>query len=1074
VGNLLIQVFCGEGPAALSQYVTSIASNFPDAVCVGVTTDGEIGNGKVSTGHTVIACSLFSASTFIAGYSIEESSYENGVALANTLITSETKLLLLFSDGTSTNAEELLHGINDVNSDVMIAGGMAGDNGTFTQTYVSLGDKLIPRGVVGVSINSDVLEVRNHYSFNWQPVGKILEITHSIANRVYIIDDKPAVEVYAHYLGKDIGDELPKTGIEFPLILWQESMPIARAVIAKHPDGSLSFAGNVPIHSKVQFGFGNTASILDGSVSEVSHFEEFNAETFFVYSCMARRRFMPYQIEIENLVYEAMAPTAGFYTYGEFFHASKENRLLNETQTLIALSENNVSAVEKNSVMPLIEMNPIPKGMIKTFHALATLIQKTTDDFNEIINFFDEGQVMLIKWKNDGLNTIEYLSSSVHKMIGYDHDDLLHASPRYTDLIHKEDIKLYIQRLLEAMADNQIGYFNHQPYRLHTKHHGYLWIYETTRFIRDGDGSITHIIAQMTDMTEQKKAEELLHRHAMIFEHAKEGIIITDENGRIISVNPMFTLITGYSAQEALGHNPRFLSAKKHPPEFLKTMWEAIHSNQMWQGEIWNRRKNGTLYIERLSIIAITDEHMGTKHFVGMFSDITDEKRKEEQINYMAHYDTLTGLPNSVFFKDRVEQALIRSKRNNHKCAVMFIDLDSFKAINDSMGHTFGDAVLQETGSRLLSILRESDSISRQGGDEFLILLEELDHKNDVEKLARKILDTMQHPFIIHDHRLHIGCSIGVAMFPDDGDSYSTLLQHADTAMYEAKSEERGNIYFFNDALHKKVSRTHALNTSMKQGMTDGEFFLMYQPQIDLKQKKIVGAEALVRWNSSRFGMVSPDEFITIAEENGHIVELGKWITVKSLKTLKKCHHQGYDEFTMAINVSAVQFHQADFAEWLENTVIKMEIDPKRIELELTESILIKNTQHSLNTVSRLKQFGFRLAIDDFGTGYSSLSYLKHFPADKLKIDKSFVRDLMSDPSDALLVKAIISLGKNFGMKVLAEGVEDEHQLGLLESFECEAVQGYFYSKPLLIEDLRAMLDVGIIGEKGYKKYESI
>jgi len=1045
--NILIQVFCGQGRERLQGIGSLISQKLPQAICIGATTDGEIIHSNVSTMSCVIAISHFTATTLHIHASSGRPSYETGCDIAKGITTDRTKLLIILSDGTTTNGDELLQGIYAHAPNVTIAGGMAGDNATFTQTYILNGAELIDSGAVAVALDSNQLQVRNHYSFDWQPIGKKLIITHSVHNRVYTINNRPAAAIYAHYLGHEIAAKMPATGIEFPLVMERDGVQVARAVLATHDDGSLSFAGNIPQESEVQFGFGNTASIIHKSVCSSAAIASSHIETFFIYSCMARRRYMPENIYVEIAPFANCAPTVGFFTYGEFFHTPQANSLLNQTLTAVALSESEASIFEIDNQAAC--ENISQNSMVQTFNALSNLVKVSTNELNETFQLFDNGQFILFKWRNEATFPVDYVSNNVANILGYSAKSFEKNEIDFLSLIHPHDLDHVILEREQAIYDNSYDQYIHEPYRVKKFDGNYLWIYEATRLIRNEDGEVTHIVGYLTDISTRKKAEEKLHLFASIFHSSTEAIIVTDKSNRVISVNPACCHLTGYKEHEIVGHNPTFLISNKHNLHIHQKISEQLKKSGAWQGEVWNKKKGGEIYAVRLSISTIFGRRGQAKNYIALFSDITEVKEVNERVEFLAHHDALTGLPNRILFESQMQHAILQAKRNHEKVALLFLDIDHFKSVNDSLGHRTGDLLIKQFVKRLQETLRENDTISRQGGDEFLILIGDVSDNTPVLRIINKIMLTLKKPFTIDNHQIHTSSSIGIAIYPDNGEAFDTLLQHADTAMYQAKQSGRSTHHFFTPAMHDQARQRHFIHNRLHEAIPNSEFYLEFQPQYCIHSQQIISTEALLRWHSKELGEISPSTFIPIAEESGQIIDIGNWVFEEACRALQKIHDMGHSKIGMSVNISALQFKQANFLSTLLEIAQRCSMSPSFIELELTESILISNIQRNLDLLNQLKSAGFKLAIDDFGTGYSSLSYLKQFPADTLKIDRAFISDINSDENDVSIVNAIIGLGHTFGLTVVAEGVETFEQYEHLRRQSCDVIQGYFYCKPL-------------------------
>ncbi|MEW8095720.1 MAG: EAL domain-containing protein [Candidatus Thiodiazotropha endolucinida] len=549
-------------------------------------------------------------------------------------------------------------------------------------------------------------------------------------------------------------------------------------------------------------------------------------------------------------------------------------------------------------------------------------------------------------------------------------------------------------------------------------------------------------------------AEEKLRLADRAFQNTAEGITVTDASGNIVSTNPAFEAITGYSHEEVLGQNPRVLKSGHHPDTFYNEMWDTLLLTGHWRGEIWNRRKNGDAYPEWLTISAVKDGNDETTHYVGVFTDISQIKEAQDQINFLAHHDALTRLPNRALFRERFDHALMHARRENTSIALLFLDLDRFKTVNDTLGHPVGDQVLLEVSKRMNQIIRASDTLARLGGDEFVLLLEEQTDAQHAAVVARKLIDLFSRPMIIGEHELVVTASIGITLYPNDGDDSDKLIRHADRAMYEAKQQGRNTYRFFTQALTEGALERLMMENDLRRAVARNELILHYQPIVNLETRQLQGIEALVRWQHPEQGLIAPGLFIELAEEIGIIGEIGQWVLRAACSQLAKWDRDGFKVPRISVNLSVQQIDREGLITMVSEELNSSGLSPERLELEVTESMLIRNPELSRTVLSELRTLGVKFAIDDFGTGYSSLAYLKLLPLDHLKIDQSFVRDIGKDANDETIVRAIIAMSKSLGLESVAEGVEEAHQARFLQQAGSDLAQGYLYSRPLPADEI--------------------
>jgi diguanylate cyclase (GGDEF)-like protein/PAS domain S-box-containing protein len=660
----------------------------------------------------------------------------------------------------------------------------------------------------------------------------------------------------------------------------------------------------------------------------------------------------------------------------------------------------------------------------------------------------------------DVRGTITYVNDKFCSISQYSKDELIGQNHRILNSGYHS--KEFFAQMYHTIANGKVW---HGEIKNRAKGGSIYWVDTTIVPTLNTEGKPHQYVAIRADVTERKRAEEAVKESLAMSENAIKEladqqfaldqhsiVAVTDVQGTITYVNEKFCAISQYPKDELIGQNHRILSSGHHPKGFFQQMYRTIMGGAVWHGEIKNRAKDGSLYWVDTTIVPFLGPSGRPRQYVAIRTDITERKVAEERIQFLAYSDALTGLPNRRLLEDRLTQALAAAPRHKGRVALLFLDLDRFKYINDSLGHSVGDLLLQEVAERLKTWGRKQDTVARVGGDEFLIVLNELKDITDAAVAAERLLDGIIGEYSIQGHALNITCSLGISIFPEHGTDAETLMKKADAAMYSAKESGRNNFRFFTDEMNAQAVERLTLENPLRQALAKDELFLMYQPQMDIATGRIVGLEALLRWQHPDLGLVPPDKFIGIAENSGLIVPIGEWVLRTACSQAQKWQNEGLPPVTLAVNVSAVQFRQEGFCELIRRVLQETRLSPQYLELELTESLLLANAELMLSVVQKLEAMGLTLAIDDFGTGYSSFSYLKQFRANKLKIDRSFVRDIAVNPDDAAITAAIISMAKSLRLKVIAEGVEDEAQMSFLRAHHCDQIQGYYFSKPLAVD----------------------
>jgi diguanylate cyclase (GGDEF)-like protein/PAS domain S-box-containing protein len=630
----------------------------------------------------------------------------------------------------------------------------------------------------------------------------------------------------------------------------------------------------------------------------------------------------------------------------------------------------------------------------------------------------------------------------------------------FRDVTHAEDIPRHaglLQEMIEARRDNYHLYERYVPTDGRT-----VWGSRTATAIRDtAGGALRFVVAVVEDVTEKKRLEDHMRLADTVFRNTGEGLFVTDADQRIIHVNPAFTELTGYSPSDVLGKTPSVLSSGRHSPEFFQTMRQTLAETGKWQGEIWNRRKSGEMFAEWLNIAAVRDEQGVLTNYVSVFSDITSRKQVEERLNYLANHDPLTRLPNRTLFQERLSRALTRAHRNQSIVALLFIDLDHFKQVNDTLGHLAGDLLLQQVADRLSSCIRQGDTVARLAGDEFTVILEDIADPRDAAVVAHKILRALFDPFDLKGREAKISSSIGVALYPADAGDPQTLVRLADAAMYRAKHQGRNTCQFHSETVNAQAFERLTLENALRHAVERNEFHLHYQPIFDVRSGKVVAVEALLRWNHPEIGAVAPSQFLPLAEETGLVLPIGQFVLESACRQTKLWHDGGFPNLRVNVNLSGRQLRTIDLIETVAEALEHTGLPPEALEVEVPEGSVIDRQHEPGSLFSRFKALGVGLAIDDFGSGYSSFAFLRRLPANALKIDQAFVRNAACESDDAEIVTAIVAVAHGLHMAVVAPGIETEAQLDFLAGCGIDHVQGFLLARPMTAEEMTVFLKKG-------------
>lgn len=932
--NVLVQVFTGKTDRSfLQQLQRLLKSRLPFAIVVGCTGAGEICDGQMGENEVLLSFTVFEKTevkSILLHHNYYDNSFEMGKNLADQLVDFDTKVMLIFPSGQGVDTQSLLDGIYVSSPDIVVAGGIAGNPHFLEETFAFTKDEITNEGVAAVVLQSDELIVHSFSNYEFQKIGKSFTITKASGNTIYTIDKKKPISILKQYLGESFAKELPESGFEFPFMMNHKGEDVSLFILKILKNGAIQVNRKVREGNEITFSYTNIEAMIKNSFLGLKQLAKKPVETIFVYNCVARKRFVYDFTKQELLALQSIAPTSGFFSYGEL-STGKNGRpqLLGLSLTYLALSENS----NKKSIERKFEFKYEKPTHLKTFSAFNHLLEATQRDVSQL----------------------------------------------------------------------------HENLQLSEKH------YES------------------------------------LFNMNSDFIFSTDLQGHFTSVNPAFEKMFGYNNEELFGKSALKFIASEELPKVRMHFLRALKGKEQYYNSNIKLKSGETNLFQLKNIpIMINGECVG---IYGIGRNISEQKKIEDKIMELAYYDHDTGLPNRMKFTEQLGSMLSRAKKKKRMLAVLSIDMDRFKIINDSLGHYAGDKILKELAYRIEKALPSGSYIGRFGGDKFTVALSKVAVIDDVMKTSKLILKEIEIP-VFHDGQdLFMTASIGVSIFPEDGMDEHTLLKNADIAANLSKNHGGNRVTFFSTDMNDKALNRLELESYLRKALQKNEFYLMYQPLIDLHTGEIFGSEALIRWNHPKHGLVSPAEFIPLAEETGLIDEIGSWVLRTACMQNKKWQLLGNEYLSVSVNVSAYQFQQPNFLQEVKQALSDSNLAPQYLTLELTESTMLSNIDYSIKIMSALQKMGVKVSIDDFGTGYSSLSYLKDLPINTLKIDRSFINNLRVDTSDIAIVKAIITMGHGLDVKVLAEGVETKEQIELLRELKCHYAQGFYIHRPLLSND---------------------
>lgn len=681
-------------------------------------------------------------------------------------------------------------------------------------------------------------------------------------------------------------------------------------------------------------------------------------------------------------------------------------------------------------------------------HSALFAIRHARQRFEDVAN-----RIEGIVWEADPATLrIIYVSAQLERLLGYRQNEFL-ADGFWEAHLHPQD-RERVKRARKAATEPDLDHV--QEYRMLASDGRVVWLRDS--FSLSCTDPVGLLRGVMTECRHRTRAEDEMRLFDILLHHCGDGVILTDTVSRIVQANVSFCAVSGYEQQDLIGKTPAMLRSGMQDAGFYRAMWDAISCSGQWTGQLWNRRKSGELYLQHLSIVSVKNDGGTLCNYLGIARDISQSRALQTQVAWLSSFDPMTGLPNRALLREQLTLAITSAQRSQRRVAVLAIDLDRLTDINDTLGHEIGDQVLVTAAKRLRAAVHPAQCVARHIGDEFTVVLENVDTSEDIANAAEQLLQELSAPYRLAGYEISIGACIGISQFPHDGNSPEMLLKNANVALHDAKAHGTAAYQFFREEMHRASMQQLRIESSLKNALLRNEMHVFYQPQVELASGRISGMEALLRWSHAELGVVSPAQFIQIAEKTGDIIDIGLWVTAQACAQTCSWHNMHHPDLCVAVNVSACQLARDDFPLQIKQILDRTGMRPEKLELELTESMIMQKPERVINILQELRAIGVRFSIDDFGTGYSSLSQLKRFPIDRLKIDQSFTRDIGDDKNGAVIARTIITLGHGMGLHVIAEGVETEAQRRFLVESGCHGMQGYLFSRPIPASEFSALL----------------